>query len=128
MISGPISSYIDGVVARANERGVMLEGETTWRNISKWANPVPAVPDTGSLVRLGLDAAGFVRCIGATAMPMVSPPGWGQSAPADAIDRDRRIVREAVLNTAVSILSSHGAVDPHEVVELAARLEAWVLC
>lgn len=65
--------------------------------------------------------------------PPPDEPAW-ERAPAAAPssgrlpDRDTRIMRQAVLNTATSILGSGGrAVSEEDVIELAARLEAWVL-
>ena len=142
---------IVGKVAAANAKGVRLEGEDSWRNISKYAVPAPALPSRGEQVILGLDPKGFVRSItpahrnGHTtpAAPAVddsdvldyfaedsAPPTIRKAAPAPvttAPDRERCIARMAALNTAVAVLSSAGrAVDPAEAVALAARLEAWV--
>jgi hypothetical protein len=99
-----------------------------WLNISKFARAEDvAMPKAGERVQVSLDRSGFVRKIETIASPAPVtapvasvPPGISQD------DRGTVITREAVLNTAVAILSSGGrVVDPTEVLALAAKLEVW---
>lgn len=129
--SNPIVEEITGVVEAANPRGLLLAGRDGWLNISRYADPAPAIPSEGSLVRLGLDKAGFVRTIEveaegerpASAAVSETAGSYGQTFGL----RDQRIMRQAVLNTATAILSSGGReADADEVVALAERLEGWV--
>ena len=128
--SNPIVEEISGVVEAANPRGLLLAGREGWLNISRYADPAPAIPPEGSLVRLGIDKAGFIRTIEIEAEAerpafavSETTPGY---APAFSL-RDQRIMRQAVLNTATAILSSGGReADPDDVVALAERLESWV--
>ena len=127
----PIVEEISGVVEAANPRGVLLSGRDGWLNISRYAEPPPEIPAEGSLVRVGLDKAGFIRTIEVeaegdrSAFSAVSEPAAAYNPPFSL--RDQRIMRLAVLNTATAILSSGGReADPDEVVALAERLESWV--
>ncbi len=129
--SNPIVEEISGVVEAANPRGLLLAGREGWLNISRYADPVPAIPPEGSLVRLGLDKAGFIRTIEveaeaerpAFAAVSEAAGSYGQTFGV----RDQRIMRQAVLNTATAILSSGGReANPDEVIALAERLESWV--
>ena len=129
--SNPIVEEVRGMVEAANPRGFLLAGRDGWLNISRYADPAPEIPAEGSLVRVGLDKAGFVRSIEVEAeaeRPAITAVaeqagGYGQSFGV----RDQRIMRQAVLNTATAILSSGGrAAEPDEVVALAERLESWV--
>lgn len=128
--SNPIVEELRGVVEAANPRGFLLAGRDGWLNISRYADPAPEIPAEGSLVRVGLDKAGFVRSIEVEAeaeRPAVAVQetagGYGQTFGV----RDQRIMRQAVLNTATAILSSGGReAEPDEVVALAERLESWV--
>jgi len=128
--SNPIVEEISGLIEAANPRGLLLAGREGWLNISRYADPVPAIPPEGSLVRLGLDKAGFIRTIDVEAE--AERPAFAVSETAGAYGqtfglRDQRIMRQAVLNTATAILSSGGReADPDEVVALAERLESWV--
>lgn len=129
--SNPIVEEISGVVEAANPRGLLLAGREGWLNISRYADPVPPIPPEGSLVRLGLDKAGFIRTIEveaegerpALAAVAETAGSYGQTFSV----RDQRIMRQAVLNTATAILSSGAReADPDEVIALAERLESWV--
>jgi hypothetical protein len=141
---------VEGVVSKANERGVLLTGEDAWINVSKFAQPAPKLPRRGEHVRLHLDRYGFIRDVEALrdeerARYAVVPSEDGVDAPTpeepsrqveraenrplatNSPDRELRITRMACLNTATAILSSGGrAADPEAVLALATRLEAWV--
>lgn len=118
-----IVSQLEGIVACANDRGFKLEGRDGWLNISKFS-AAAQVPPAGAPVRVGLDKAGFVReteLLSRDEAAVLVP-----SAPSAPVDRDARIMRQAVLNTATNILMSNGSVNVADVLDLAARLEAWV--
>jgi len=112
-----VTESIEGVVSRANGKGFTLAGRDGWLNLSRYADPVPAVPAEGARVRVGLDKAGFVRVIEPAGAGAEEAPG-AQPLAASLGDKDTRITRLAALNTATAILSS----GPR-----AARLEAWVM-
>jgi hypothetical protein len=115
-------------------------------NISKYAKPAPLLPREGMRVEVGLDPAGYVRAVHLVAPQQEdSPPGEAPGASellylnnealtpaaerrtAQVPDRDTRIMRQAVLNTATAILGSGGRdISVADVLTLAARLEAWV--
>jgi hypothetical protein len=63
MVSSPIGGVLGGVVIRVNSSGFMLDGRETWGNISKYADPKPAVPPAGARVRCTLDRSGYVRAV-----------------------------------------------------------------
>lgn len=128
-MAGTITERVEGVVDRTNERGFTLRGREGWLNVSKYAQDV-IVPAKGTSVSVGLDNAGFVREVqprrGAVGEP--DPLPW-QDAPNGTVtvDKDRRISRLAVLNTAAAALASGGReVNPGELLGLAELLEDWV--
>ena len=57
----PTTEYIEGIIARTNDRGFLLHGETEWRNLSRYADPQPVIPAVGTTVRVALDKSGYVR-------------------------------------------------------------------
>ena len=119
------SVQLEGVVARTNDRGLLLEGREGWLNVSKFATDV-VIPEPGSHVRVTVDPAErFVRKIEVLALAQPLRPGL---EPGVAPDRDHRILRQAVLNTATAMLSSGGRpTDLPAVLEVATALEYWVL-
>lgn len=122
------SHTITGKISRANGTGLLLEGESRWRNISKYAQPAPAMPQRGQLATLVLDGQGFIRNIEVAAPPApITPSGQPETASASTPpERERVISRLAVLNSATAILASGGrSADPTEVLRLAAQLETW---
>jgi hypothetical protein len=136
------TTELEGRVSRVNERGVLLDGRSDWLNVSKFAGGI-WLPDAGDRVRLTLDSAGFIRKIApleqAAAAPVDTHPAPQVSTPAQPpavdvggdrgpVDRDRRILRQAVLNTATAILTSGGRQTEVSAVLAAAEvLEQWVL-
>jgi hypothetical protein len=137
---------VDGVVARRNERGLILEGEDVWLNVSRYAKPSPALPLPGERVRLYLDKDGYIRDVdrisyavrGAAEDGVDVPPPDDEvpsrqieaTPPSGAVsppDKDVRSTRMNALTTATAILSSGGrACEVADVLRLAAQLEAWV--
>lgn len=112
-----------GVVERRNDKGVQIQGE--WHNYSKYASTADIAPCTvGDTVRLD-EESGYIM-----ALRVVSeaPPPSQAAAAVSAIERDVRIMRQALLNTATSILTSGGrSTSGGHVCSLAAELEKWVL-
>jgi hypothetical protein len=111
---------IMGTVSRANDTGFQLAARDGWLNISKYGDGVE-VPPVGALVAVELDKSGFVRRVDVETAPAVETPALA--------DRETRINRLAVLNTATAILGADPSypVDAAEVAKLAARLEAWAI-
>ncbi len=128
-MDGTSGAEVEGVVSRVNERGVLLEGRDGWLNVSKFAAGV-LLPEPGARVRLTLDKAGFIRAVEIVAAPpaLSQDESLGTTATGTALDRDLRILRQAVLNTATAILSSGGrTTDLAAVLAAAEELERWVL-
>lgn len=122
MAQDRIATELPGIVACANERGLKLQGAEQWLNVSRYAEGV-VIPPVGSSVLLGLDKAGFIREIAATEPAPTAEP----VAQLGCTDREVRITRLAVLNTAVAALNGRGAGGTdEEILALAAKLEAWV--
>lgn len=121
------NTIIEGTVSKINGHGFRINEREDWLNISKYAKAEEApMPTVGARVSITLDGSGFVRKVEELhTAPEPQPTGTTTPGP-DA--KDVRITRLAVLNTATAILSSgNRATDAKSVVELATRLEAWVL-
>jgi hypothetical protein len=118
---GRITAHVEGTVESANERGLRLDGESDWRNFSKWTSEPITPPRRGSNVRLALDAAGFVRSIEV----LDQAP-----SPTSSSNRDHTITRLSVLKTAANFLGAmaqvHEDVRSDHVLVLAERWLAWV--
>jgi hypothetical protein len=119
---GRIVEHVDGQVAAANERGVHLDGESAWRNYSKFASALPT-PAQGQHVRLGLDAAGFVREL----QVLDASPGATTAAPCVLDDLSIRLrVLEIAATTVGQFAQTHEAASTDHILPLAERLLAWV--
>jgi hypothetical protein len=151
MTTQTITDTVSGVVSRVAGHGFQLAGRDSWLNLSKYAKPAPLLPRGGMHVEVGLDRAGYVRAVHLLAAPQEDSPANAAARaskllypsddqPAPAVeqrtdhsvpnappDRDTRIMRQAVLNTATAILGSGGrGVNGADVLALAATLEGWV--
>jgi hypothetical protein len=114
-----------GLVTKVNATGFQLqERPGAWQNISKFADPAPALPEVGQRVRVGVDPKGFARTI----EPMDAPAAAlevAASTPA-ATPRDVAITRLAVLKAAARFLADTPEAKSSNVLEVAERWEAWV--
>ncbi len=128
------STTIEGKVSLVNGSGFKIYELPDWLNVSKYAKSADVpMPVAGTRVRLTLDASNYVRKIESLGAPHEQEPEAPTCAPVDThsapIDtKDARITRLACLNTATAILygnTGRGNVD--EVLEVAAKLESWVL-
>jgi len=117
-----VVEHIVGVVQSANEHGVHLVGEDTWRNFSRYAGTL-ATPAQGQRVRLGLDGSGFVRGLQVLDQPAAA-------APAPVGSHDRRALRLRVLEIAAATIGQFAQareeVRTEHILPLADRLFAWV--
>lgn len=127
----PVSTApVEGTVSNSNDRGLVLEGESAWRNWSKFA-PLPKyIPLVGEVVRLSLDKQGYIRMIAnaaGTEMRPSPPPvraSVTMSAPPAESTRDipayrkgtdaetRRIVLLSVIKSACSVWGEDSDADP----------------
>ena len=132
------TATITGLVQPANERGLLLSGEETWRNVSKFAADCPR-PQTfdGNHVSLLLDAQGYVREISpADAAPPPAPPVVRAEpvtskvqATTEPLSRDVIIARQVALKAAVELLSADISTqpDPEITTSLATTFEQWLM-
>jgi hypothetical protein len=131
MTSDHSITEISGTIACANERGVKLEGEAGWRNVSRFA-PGVVIPAAGARVVLGLDKAGFIREVSTAAIahslrnseaPLPSDSEGKQPA-----DREARIVRMNAVSNAIAMLAvaPSGPLAVADVLAVAGQLEQWV--
>ena len=127
-----VDTVITGRVVSVNERGLRLEGEESWRNVSKFAVGV-VLPDRGSYATLTLDKGGFIR---ACELADGSAPTNGAQSPgieatsrvaASGADRDRTITRLAVLKAAAEFGAARPELRSRDVIAIAAVWERWVL-
>jgi hypothetical protein len=128
MVAELTASIVEGTVSRTNATGILLEGRSVWLNISKYASGV-VLPEPGVSVRLVLDRQGYIR-----RCDLDARSDGGEDLQHDRgddqdqlPDRDRRIMRQALLNTATAILSSAGPTSVEDVISVAEQLERWVL-
>lgn len=113
--------------ARVNERGfVTQERPGEWLNLSKYANPAPAIPPAGTPVRLTLDKAGLVRAV----EPVVSGRSPADTVPTATLPLPLPEAREsrrlALLAAAAVILAPRGEAKTADVVRVAEAWEGWV--
>lgn len=118
---------ITGVVSKIGEKGgfQLREYPGTWYRPSDYANPKPVMPIVGLVVRLDLDARGFVHIITALddAPEASTPPS---SSPASAPSRETTILRLSVLKSAAHVAAARPTMDRAAMLELASALETWV--
>jgi hypothetical protein len=128
MVAELTGSLVEGTVSRTNATGILLEGRSTWLNISKYATAI-TLPEAGEFVRLQLDKQGYIRRCDLDACPDGGDDLQHDRGdePDHLPDRDRRIMRQAVVNTATAILSSAGPASVEDVISVAEQLERWVL-
>lgn len=120
------TSTVVGRIARANDRGVLLDGEDEWRNVSKFADGCadPQQFDGGD-VSLTLDGQGYIRAI-TEAAPAPVPPA--PVATAEPLSKDTMIARHVALKAAVELLAADITTDsdPEIAISLAAAFEEWL--
>jgi hypothetical protein len=135
-----VYQYVIGRVTKVSGHGFIVEGHDGWLNLSKFAEPVPALPQVGAEVRVDLDKSGFVRAVWPTQLQEAEPQQPAKSTTAQSAqphvsnvppDKDRQIARMNALTNAVALVSTRPAGDEWdllpEVLETAARMEEWVL-
>jgi hypothetical protein len=111
--------FVSGVVASVNPKGLRLEGESEWRNFSKFARDL-VPPMRSQLVTATLDRAGFIRAIATVdgqAITVHQSPVAG---------RETAITRLAVLKAATSFCAARPDLKSADLFALAERMEAWV--
>ncbi|MGI9146028.1 MAG: hypothetical protein ACR2IK_05685 [Chloroflexota bacterium] len=121
---GRITAHVEGAVESANERGLRLDGESDWRNFSKWTAEPITPPRRGTNVRLGLDASGFIREL------QVLDGGSVNTSSLTSPSRDREIRRMTSIKIAANVIGqfaqTHEEVRTDHIFPLADRILAWV--
>lgn len=111
---GAIIEYVDGVISSANDKGLKLNGEESWRNLSKFQSPATLIPVKGTSVHIGLDKGGFIRTIERASGEQIQQQAPQQNmqssesrqAYSEALEaKDQRITRLACMNTSVAMLA-----------------------
>jgi len=137
MVTASGTTTVTGRIVRAHDRGVLLDGETEWRNVSKFADscPDPKQFDGGN-IELTLDGQGLNREIAeAQDEPPPAPPAVQAEAttapagPAEALSKDTMIARQVALKAAVELLSADISTqpDPEITTSLATTFEQWLM-
>jgi hypothetical protein len=87
---------VEGVVARCNQRGLLLEGEDEWRNFSKpeFRSAPWDEPSVGARVKLQVTDSGYIRSIALLDTPVR----------VDASGRERSIEAQVALKAAVDLM------------------------
>jgi hypothetical protein len=120
-------------ISRVSPHGFQVQEEPgRWFNVSKYANPMPAIPPAGTEIDMNLDNSGFVRAI--TPLGMAADfDGVTPSASAPAPMAPRRylpprqivITRLAALKAAAEFLASRPDAKSTDVLRVAEQWEAW---
>jgi len=114
---------VTGIVSYVNGTGFKLEGREGYLNISRFSEPRPAMPEVGQHVTLGLDNQGYVRTLEETAdkPPPATGPVRETARPGVCLS-----LRVAALQSAATFLAGREDVDGTDLLEVAARFEAWL--
>jgi hypothetical protein len=122
--NGHTTTEYTGKVARVNERGLLFAGESTWRNVSKFAGQVE-LPSAGETVTVTLDGSGFIRTIRPVAPAVSEAAPAAEPAQNRSTARETSIVRMNVLSHATAFtVACGGSLD--DLLAVAERLEQWV--
>jgi hypothetical protein len=114
---------ITGTIRSVNERGLKLEGQDSWFNVSKFAVGV-VLPERGTTVALTLDKSGFIRsCEVLEALPLAGASDAPTAAPTQ---KDRTITRLAILKAAAEFGAARPNLKSGDVLAIAATWERWV--
>src|SRR5499427_86648 len=68
MAQDRVVSEVVGVVSAVHGNGFRLRDRDGFLNISRFCDPVPAMPAVGEAVAVGVDAKGYVRTIASVAV------------------------------------------------------------
>lgn len=130
------TTTVVGRIARCNDRGVLLDGEDEWRNVSKFADscPDPKQFDGGN-IELTLDGQGYIREITEAQGEPPTPTVRAESVPSDdqattePLSRDVMIARHVALKAAVELLANDITTQPDPTITtaLATTFEEWLL-
>jgi hypothetical protein len=122
-----LDTYVSGVVRSVNDKGIKLEGQETWLNVSKFAVGV-VLPERGASVTCTLDKGGFLRSVSAADGSAFSLPrvAGGSDAPPSPSTRDRTITRLAVLKAAAEFGAARPSLKSGHVLAIAASWERWI--
>jgi hypothetical protein len=127
------TTTLTATIARSNGKGFQTQEQPgVWLNLSKFAEPAPVVPPVGTACRLTLDAAGFVRAIepldqSGPALPPLELEPRDQLPTGAPPSRETTITRLACLKAAAEFLAPREGAKHADVLEVAARFEAWTM-
>ena len=121
-----IDNCISGIVRSVNEKGLKLEGQDSWLNLSKFAVGV-VLPERGQSVVCTLDKAGFLRAVHASDGADIVTPRSAAPAAASGQNKDRTITRLAVLKAAAEYAANKPSSCSADVLAIAAVWEKWVV-
>ena len=120
-VSPSPDQLVTGRVTSVNPKGVKLDGESDWRNFSKFASDI-IPPMRGQHVTLTLDRQGYVRAVEATSGPQEPATGHLHAG----VQKDRTITRLAVLKAAAEFAASRPQLKSGDVLTIAASWARWV--
>jgi len=116
---------VTATIARVNGRGFTTQEQpNSWLNLSRYAKPAPTIPPSGTEVRLTIDGDGYVRAIELVPAPPASSQPQAPRPTTAAPTKDQSIVRMAAVKAAAHIGGQGSTAE--NVLELAAKLEAWI--
>lgn len=119
------TEFVTGRVVSVNDKGLKLEGQDSWMNVSKYAVGV-VLPERGETVTVTLDKAGFLRAVAPSDGALTTPPrvAGGSDLPST---KDRTITRLAVLKAAAEFGAARPNLKSGEVLAIAASWERWIM-
>lgn len=136
------AEVVSGTVRVVKGQGFQLDGRDGWLNISRFAEPKPALPEVGAQVTAQLDGKGFVRSLEAFAVTNGTAPvaeGGKSFTPTPVASSDTSCIapppvrpgvtlslRVAALQAAAVFLASRPEAKHPDVLAVAERFEEWL--
>ena len=117
------TEFVTGRVVSVNDKGLKLDGQSEWFNVSKYAVGV-VLPERGETVTVTLDKAGFLRGVAPADGAAPARVAGGSDTPST---KDRTITRLAVLKAAAEFGASRPSLKSGDVLAIAATWERWIM-
>jgi len=115
-------THHEGIVTHANDRGIRLNSEPVWLNVSRF-RPVE-LPPVGAHVAVDVQGDGWLAAV--TVLDAQDAHRAPERAVQPRVDRDRTITRLAVLKAAAAFAASRPDAKSPDVLTVADAWLRWV--